>query len=692
MLSPDSDIRAIAGVGQALARKLKILGITTVRDLVFYLPFRFDDFTQLVFIHDLQAHQTVTIRGIIRLIQNRRSWKTRKIVTEAIVADDTGEVKVIWFNQAFLIKNLSLGDLVSLSGKTSDNFYDLQVVNPVYEKVFADGPSVHTGGLVPVYSLVTGLSQKQFRTLMKKAIDACMDQIQDFIPGYILKAEHFLSLQDAIHAIHFPDSLPHYGEAKRRMIFDELFFLHALTRISRQNLMKLSAYAIPFHEKAVKEFLKTLPFALTKSQKTAAWEIMQDMARQSPMNRLLEGDVGAGKTIVAALAIVEALQAGYQVALMVPTEVLAKQHFQTFTRLFSSFFPSIALITSSTISHADSKKQSKKKIRHDIYERIHDGTIRFVIGTHTLLEDTVLWKNLALAVIDEQHRFGVRQRKRLREKNTDKMMPHLLSLTATPIPRSLALTVYGDLDLSILYERPKGRKAIITKLVPHEYRAWVYDFIHKEVSKGHQGFIICPLIDASDVLEVKSVKEEYTRLQAEELHDIRIGVLHGKMKPQEKEKGMQDMLERKIDVLLTTSVVEVGIDISNATFILIEGAERFGLAQLHQFRGRIGRSSLQSYCFVLPTESKKEELARLKVFVSSNDGFYLAQKDLELRGEGDVLGLRQSGIPFLNLADLKDTQAIKTSRAYAKEICDNLSAYPLLKARLQEMDADVHLE
>ncbi len=271
-------------------------------------------------------------------------------------------------------------------------------------------------------------------------------------------------------------------------------------------------------------------------------------------------------------------------------------------------------------------------------------------------------------------------------------MPHLLSMTATPIPRSLALTVYGDLDLSILTERPHGRKSIITKLVPEQYRSWVYDFIRKEVSKGHQGFIICPLIDASDVLEVRSVKEEYARLQSGELHDIRIGILHGKMKPQEKESGMQDMLEKKIDVLLSTSVVEVGIDIPNATFILIEGAERFGLAQLHQFRGRVGRSALQSYCFILPTESKKEELTRLKVFVSSNDGFYLAEKDLELRGEGDVLGSRQSGIPFLTLADLKDTASIKKSQVYSEEICGHLSDYPLLIARLQQIEADVHLE
>ncbi|MBI4272522.1 ATP-dependent DNA helicase RecG [Candidatus Uhrbacteria bacterium] len=701
MLSLDSDIRAMAGVGQVLARKLKILGITTVRDLVFYFPYRFDDFTRIVSIRDLKASETVTIRGTIRLIQNRRSWKTRKIVTEALVSDDTAEVKVIWFNQPFLIKNLSSGDFVSLSGRTSDNFYDLQVVNPVYEKVSVDEQSLHTGGLVPVYSLVAGITKKQFRTLIKKALDECLTQIQDFLPEYIVKAEKFFSLQDAVRTIHFPDSLINYSKAKQRLVFDELFLIHAFTGMSKKNLVNIAAYAIPFDEKVVKEFLKNLPFSLTKSQKIVSWEIMKDMSKSSPMNRLLEGDVGAGKTIVASMALLGATHAGYQVALMAPTEVLAKQHFETFVQLFSPFLSSIALLTSSGVREwtrpserrtSDVPKQSKKKMREDIYQRIKTGSIQFVIGTHALLEDTVSWNSLALAIIDEQHRFGVGQRKRLREGNAGQAIPHLLSMTATPIPRSLALTVYGDLDLSILKERPYGRKSIITKLVPEQYRTWVYDFIRKEVSKGHQGFIICPLIDVSDALEVRSVKEEYMRLQEGALRDIRIGILHGKMKPQEKGKIMHDMLERKIDVLLSTSVVEVGIDIPNATFILIEGAERFGLAQLHQFRGRVGRSELQSYCFVLPTESKKEERARLKIFVSSNDGFYLADKDLELRGEGDVLGSRQSGMPFLKLTDLRDADMLKKSREYAAKICDQLSIYPLLQAHLEKMEADVHLE
>ena len=693
ILSLESDIRAIAGVGKILAQQLKILGITTVRDLIFYLPFRFDDFTRLVPIRDLKASETVTIRGTIRLIQNRRSWKMRKIVTEAIVSDDTGEVKVIWFNQPFLSKNLIVGDVVSFSGKTSDNYYALQMVSPAYEKIQHDQTALHTGGLVPVYSLTANITQKQFRTFIKKALDKCLASIQEFLPLEIVVLEKLMSLSTTLVSIHFPHDKNDFLLAQGRLAFDELLFLHLRNLINRKNNASLASISVPFDSSLIKSFIKKLPFPLTKSQKETAWEILKNMEKAMPMNRILEGDVGSGKTVVAAIAALNVISRGLQVAFMAPTEVLAQQHFETFQDYFQEFSFSIALLTSSDVRIAGQNSLESLRIRKNkIYSAIRNGEIAYVIGTHALLQDSFNFSHLALAIIDEQHRFGVKQRKILREKNANGIMPHLLSLSATPIPRSLALTVYGDLDVSLLEGLPHGRKKVITKIVPQKYREWVYEFIRKQVKKGHQAFIIFPLIDPSDVLGVRSVTQEYERLSKGDLQDIRLGILHGKMKHKDKEEIMKMMLHKEIDVLLSTSVIEVGVDIANASCMLIEGAERFGLAQLHQFRGRVGRSSIQSYCFLLPTVATHESKARLKIFTSSNDGFYLAQKDLELRGEGDVFGFRQSGMPFLRIANLNDTVLIKKTKEYALKLYDRMDEYPEIKKRFEHTQHDVHFE
>ncbi len=421
---------------------------------------------------------------------------------------------------------------------------------------------------------------------------------------------------------------------------------------------------------------------------------MRDIEKQIPMNRLLQGDVGAGKTVVAALAMLNAVRAGYQCCLMAPTEVLARQHYQTLCSLFEKFTVSIALVTSNSLSFPRRRESSLDPDlrRDDILARIREGSVEIIVGTHALIQEKVSFNNLAFAIVDEQHRFGVKQRKTLREKNSDGTMPHLLSMTATPIPRSLALTVYGDLDVSTIRTLPKGRKKIITKIVPQSYRDWTYEFIRKHIAAGEQAYVLCPIINESDTLGVRSVAQEYKKLTEGPFKNERVAMLHGKMKQAEKESVMAAFHEGAVDILVTTTVIEVGIDVPNATIMLIEGAERFGLAQLHQLRGRVGRAGRQSYCFLAPSDEDKEKVARLKAVVMSNDGFALAEKDLELRGEGDIGGVRQSGLPRLKIASLFDTDLIKKARIYAERYAAHLDEYPELKFRVIAFSRAVHLE
>ncbi|MBI2484189.1 ATP-dependent DNA helicase RecG [Candidatus Uhrbacteria bacterium] len=695
-MSIDLPVTSITSIGQVAEKELRKLGISTIRDLIFYYPYRFEDFTVRCAIGDLKAHSTVTIQGTVKLLENRRSWRTKRIVTEALISDETGSVKALWFNQPFIVKNIAIGDVVSLSGRTSDNYYDLQLVSPMYEKIIPGREPVHTGRLVPVYSLTAKLHQKQFRNFIKRALLACAESLVDHLPANILAQEKLLPLPRALEAIHTPSEETEANMAKRRFAFDELFLLQLCNLVTRKNIARHPARSIEFHKKETNDFVSSLPFVLTKSQKQAAWEILRDMEKASPMNRLLEGDVGSGKTVVAALAILNAARSGYQCALMAPTEILAHQHFKTLASLFQKTPFRIALCASSNFQSWDHAsgftRYATKKERSILFEHIRSGQADVVIGTHALLEEKVRFENLAIAVIDEQHRFGVEQRKALCDKNADGTMPHLLSMTATPIPRSLALTVYGDLDLTLIQGTPHGRKRIITKIVPQEYREWVYDFIKKEIVRGYQAFIICPLIDPSDVLGVRSVTQEAKRLREGELSSVRLGILHGKMKSNEKEAVMRGVASGEIDVLLSTSVVEVGIDIPRATVVLIEGAERFGLAQLHQFRGRVGRSSRQSYCFLLPTESTKEDRARLKAVVASHDGFALAEKDLMLRGEGDVFGERQSGMSRLAFSSITDAELVKKTRLYAEHYLPRLGEFPNLNKRVEILQRYSHLE
>lgn len=688
MISGQTPVRELGRIGKVTEKYLKALGIETCKDLIFYFPRRFDDFSVCVPIKDLKSNMIATVYGRIDMLVNRRLKKRRMTITEALVSDETGSIKVVWFNQSFIVKNLTVGDYVNLSGKTNDAYYDLQLVSPAYEKVNNDSSAIHTSRLVPVYSLPAGISQKQFRSLVHSALSHCTHDVREWMPEEVLQNEMLPGIQTALQDIHFPKDKEVFERALKRFKFEELFFLSMCARNVRNEFAKTPGYSIVFHEEITKMLLASLPFTLTAEQKKVLWEIIQNMEKPCPMNRLLEGDVGSGKTVVVALSMAQVAANGYQCVFMAPTEILACQHYATLCSLFKGGDVRIALLTAQYAL----KNEEENVDRKNLIQEIQLGAINIIIGTHALIQEKVRFHKLALAVIDEQHRFGVAQRKTLREKNSESVMPHLLSLTATPIPRSLALTVYGDLDISLIKKLPGGRKKIITKIVPHDYREWTYDFIKKQIKKCRQVFIICPLIDVSDTLGVKSVKEEYTRLSKTVFQGFKLGMLHGRMKAQEKEKVMSDMLEKRIDILVTTSVIEVGVDIPNASMILIEGAERFGLAQLHQLRGRVGRSTHQSYCFLLPTDDAKGELARLKAVVDSTDGFALAEKDLELRGQGDVFGARQSGLPQLKLASLSDFDLIQSTRRWAELYSDRMNEFPFLKKRIETMQGTVHLE
>ena len=667
-------------VGQVGAKLLKKLGLDTVQDLLFYLPFRYEDFRLHTPITSLQVGDTASIRGEIMLIQNRRSFKKKMYLTEALIADETETIKAIWFNQPFLAKNLKTGDQVSLAGRVSEKQGQLVLMSPQYEKVVASG-LIHTAGLVPNYHLTEGLTQKQLRYFIKQIINL-VDTVPEWLPPKLLKELGLIPLSTALRQIHAPKSPEEALTARQRLAFSELFLRQLKSQLIRRELDEQQAPPLPFREKETRDFVTSLSFNLTADQKKAAWEILQDLTAKRPMSRLLEGDVGSGKTIVAALAMLSAALNGRKSVLMAPTEILAQQHYASLTNLFADRAPNLrlALLTGS--------KKDPEATSADI-----------TIGTHALIQKNVHFSDLALAIVDEQHRFGVKQRQKILDFNrNDKTVPHFLSMTATPIPRSLALAIYGDLDLSIIKELPTGRLPILTKVVKPEERTKAYDFIREQIKKGRQTFVICPLIEDSDLLEAKSAKAEHARLSQEVFPDLRLGLLHGKMKATEKEKVMAEFSRGETNILVSTSVIEVGVDVPNAAVIVIEGAERFGLAQLHQFRGRVGRSKHQSYCFLFPSRDEgtsDKSLDRLRALEKNNDGFSLAKIDLKIRGAGDIYGEVQSGFAEMQIASLFDYDLIKRSKEAAAGLIkedSELSRYPLLKEKLGEWERRVHLE
>jgi len=673
LLGPNlkTKVADLSGVGPAYVKKLTLLGIETVRDMLLHFPRTYDDQTNIRTVMQVRSDESNTLQGTIHDLKVVRTKRGRQIVN-AKFADETGTLGVIWFNQPYIANALKSGDEVILSGKVKYGYGRVSLQNPSYEKVQKE--QVHTARIVPIYPETAGVSSKWLRYKMKPLLTLAK-LFEDYLPEKIRKQYGLVDYATAVREVHFPQNHETLAAARKRLGFDELFIIQLNTLQRRLDWRRESEskdnIAMPLQKEMIQDLLAQLPFTLTKAQKIAAFEVLKDMEQQVPMLRMLEGDVGSGKTIVATVALFNAVKNGFQGALMAPTEILARQHYKTITPLLSAFQINTQLLVGST-------PNSEKK---DIVMGLQNGTVDLIIGTHALIQDSVVFPKLGLAIVDEQHRFGVEQRALLKSNGT----PHLLMMTATPIPRSLALTLYGDQDLSIIDEMPPGRKEIITRVVQPKERKRAYLFIEDHVRKGRQVFVICPLIDPSDILEVRSATEEYEKLSKEVFPDLRVGLVHGKLKAKEKERIMNQFFAGEIDVLVSTSVVEVGVDVPNASIMMIEGADRFGLAQLHQFRGRVGRGEHQSYCLLFTDSSSSNVVTRLKAVEKHASGFKLAEIDLEMRGPGEVFGTRQSGIPDLKMASLTDTSLLHSTRSAAESVLaedPHLEKYGTLRTAL----------
>jgi len=730
-------IENIPRVGPIFVKKLQKIGIKTVEDLIFHFPHRYEDFSNIKPISKATLNKNCSILGKILEIKNSRTWKKKITITKAIIEDKTGAIEAVWFNQPYLLKSLKQGDVVCLAGKISIGADGMFLSNPAYEKIpqknyqperkfngseknEEDISLIHTARIVPVYPETEGLSSRWLRYILKPLLLELKNKIPEVLPEEIVKGYSLLPIEKAIWQIHFPNSIKLAKKAKERFSFQELFLIELSVLRERLKLDKEKAVSVPININLIKRFVGSLPFRLTDAQRKCAWQILKDLEKQRPMSRLLQGDVGSGKTIVAIIASLNVVKAGYQVSFMAPTEILAKQHFQEVSKLLSPFKIKIALLTGKEDKIISQKLKNEliEISRNKLLEKAKKGEIDILIGTHSLIQEKVKFAKLALCIVDEQHRFGVEQRAKLSQnkkaktlKQTNKkhsLIPHFLSMTATPIPRTLALTVYGDLDLSILDEMPKGRKKVITKIVSPKEREKTYNFIRERIKEKEQAFVICPRIEAtnnenkalnkkenSSWAQVKAVKEEYEKLSKKIFPKLRVEMMHGKMKTKEKEKIMKKFKKGEIDILVSTSVVEVGIDIPKATIMVIEGAERFGLAQLHQFRGRVGRSDMQSYCFLLCQSLTKKTKQRLAAMLKAKSGFELAEKDLEIRGPGSFYGLKQWGIPDLAMENLKNLPLVEQTRQAAKKILEedpNLKASPILKDKVKKIGEKIHLE
>ncbi|HSH31869.1 MAG TPA: ATP-dependent DNA helicase RecG [Candidatus Saccharimonadales bacterium] len=647
----DQPVSRLKGVGAEVERKLGRLGVVTIGDLIGHYPRRYDDFSKITPIRAMKPG-LVTIKGQILTVGSRRSQRRKLTITEAIITDGTGTVKAVWFNQAYLKTTLPIGSDVLVSGRLEFKNSDLALQGPVVEPVAAE--TKDTARIVPVYPETEGLSSKQLRGLVLPLLPQ-LGGLPETLPPPVVAAARLLPRGEALTEIHFPTSMPALERARRRLAFEELFFLITTSLIIKREIKTEAAPVIEFQPEVAKRFTGLLGFKLTDAQRAAAWQILKDLDRDQPMNRLLEGDVGSGKTVVATLAAVMAIASGHQAALMVPTEILARQHFAKIEPLLAQLGYRSTLIVGKQA--AADKRQAT--------EAVASGQTNLVIGTHALLSAPVNFCNLGLVIIDEQHRFGVGQRQTLKQKAGQ--LPHLLSMTATPIPRSLALTVYGDLDISVIDALPPGRQPIVTQVVKRSQRDQVYQAVDAEIAAGRQVFVVCPLIEESDKLGAKSALAEAERLQKSIFGHRRIAVIHGKLAAADKQAVMERFVDGQIDILVATSVIEVGIDVPNASVMLIEGADRFGLASLHQLRGRIGRGQHQSRCYLLYDSLSPAVAQRLGAMERTSDGFRLAQIDLELRGPGQIYGLQQHGVLDLEMADIADAKLVSEVRAAAQE-------------------------
>lgn len=642
-----TSLERIKGVGPKAAEQFAVARLFTVADLLNFLPRAYEDFSHATTISEI-APGKVTIKARCEKIDTRPVRRGMKVTT-ATLADDTGKIQAVWFNQPYRAAQLKSGDEFYFSGEFEFSYNRYQLTNPSAEKA---SDVVQTDDkIVPIYRAVAGLKTALVRKILGE-LESLVTMLPETLPSELLKREKLVSHSDAVRGMHFPKTHDDVERAKERLGFEELFELLLASRLNKDENAKLDGWHIPFDQKVVKDFVAQLPFALTNAQRRAAWDVLQDFEKAIPMNRLLQGDVGSGKTVVAGLAARQAAHEGFQTAVMAPTEILASQHASTLDKLLSPFGVRVGLLTGSV----------KGKARQALYDAIVSGDVDVIVGTHALIQASVQFKKLGFVVIDEQHRFGVAQRQELLKKSAH--MPHLLAMTATPIPRSLALTVYGELDISVLDEKPANRKPIQTKIWSPNSRPQLYELIDKEITSGRQAYVICNLIDDNTDNDLKSVEAEYKRLRGSVFKHRTIGLLHGRLSPQEKDEVMMRFSKGEIDILVSTTVVEVGVDVPNATVMLIEDGDRFGLAQLHQLRGRVGRSEFQSYCYIVPSDSKKPS-QRLKEIEKSEDGFYLAEVDLKLRGPGEIYGRAQHGALNLQVATLADTKLISRAQKAA---------------------------
>lgn len=665
-----SSVTEIKGVGDEVAKKLAILGVRTIGDLINYYPRRYDDFSDIQTINRIKPGQ-VTLKATIKSSAARYARRGLHI-TEAVASDETGSVRLVWFNQPYRAGSLKAEQEYYISGEFGLNYQRLSIQNPSIELV-SNFP-VNTARIVPVYRETKGLKSAQIRKALREIVTH-IQSLPETLPDWLVQEERLMSHAEALEQIHFPSSPQDLIVARRRLGFEEVFQLTLAALLNKYELLQEQAVSIPFEEKLARSFVKHLPFRLTDDQRRVIWQIYQDMQKSQPMNRLVEGDVGSGKTVVAAMAAVMAMQHGFQAAFMAPTELLARQHAETIYKLLEplGMHEQVGLLVGGL---KPAQKTATQK-------RIASADIRFMIGTNALIQEKVNMHKLGLVIVDEQHRFGVEQRKKLQSKAGH--MPHVLNMTATPIPRSLALTLYGELDVSVIHTKPIGRQTIKTNLVPLVNRHKVYEDMDTELQSGRQAFVVCPLISESEQVPGRSAEQVYAELTAGPLKRRRVGLLHGKMKPDQKDAIMLSFVRHELDVLVATTVIEVGVDVPNATVMVIENAERFGLAQIHQLRGRVGRSQHQGHCYLLLSDNQAPT-PRLRVLERSSDGFKLAEYDLELRGPGAIYGTMQHGQLDLRIAKLTDTKLIAAARGRAQEFIDrgdDLLKYKALHERVK---------
>lgn len=657
----EADIVRLQNVGPSRARKLMNLGVRSVHDLIYLFPRRYDDYSKLKTISQLMYGEEATIIARVSVVNTRRV-RGNLDITNVLLADQTGSINATFFNQPFLARRLRPGSQIVVSGRVERDLNRLGFKHPEWEPLTKE--LLHTARIVPVYPLTEGITARWLRKMTRGVVDYWAGKVPEPLPRDLKERVHLLDLDEALREIHFPSDMEMLARARRRLAFEEFLLIQLGVLRQRRNWRTSPGRMLRIPQGFVDDFTRSLPYELTGAQKRALGEIIQDIQQPAPMSRLLQGDVGSGKTVVAAAAMLVAVANGAQAVLMAPTEILAEQHYRTLRTILDSQnslhgrIPRLELLIGSL----------RPRDKAAIHAKIASGEVSMAVGTHALIQESVNFKDLAFAVIDEQHRFGVAQRSALRQKG---YTPHVLVMSATPIPRTLALTVYGDLDLSILDEMPPGRQQIRTKWLEPPERERAYAYIRKQVGEGRQAFVICPLIEESEAIDARAAVEEYERLRKEVYPDLRVGLIHGKLRPAEKEEVMNAFRDGRIDVLVATSVVEVGIDVPNATMMLIEGADRFGLAQLHQFRGRVGRGAHQSYCMLLASKSGSTSDERLKVIEETQDGFRLAEEDLILRGPGEFFGTRQSGLPDLKVAKLSDVKLLEEARIAAKEIFEH---------------------